>query len=300
MKKESSSVYYVQLLLAGFCFSALAVFSEIATRLSVDGFNQMVWRSVYAMIFAGLMAFVLLKQKLSLNKNELKHVVVNGLLFVGGISTFSLGIYLGSPIAKAVALNYAYPLVVIFGSYILFKELPTKKGWIATILSLISVGLLLEIWKIPNLFSLNIGDGLELLNSVFYGSLIIYGKKMGQDTNLHPLKSLFYSYLVAAPALFLLGLFIINVLHISAIGTSIHLLNVQQNLSLMGLGLLGMVLPLYLIYKAMSKVKAYIAGIFLLTEPLWVAVFGFILFHQSLSVWGLLGMLGIVLSVSLI
>ena len=291
---------YLLLLFAGFSFSSLAVFSELATRLSIDGFNQIVWRALFAMILSGIAAFLFYKQSIRLTANELTHMLVNGLLLAGGISTFSLGIYLGSPIAKAVALNYAYPLVVIVGSYLLFKEKPTVKGWVAVVISLVSVAILLEVWNIQNLFTLNIGDMLELLNSVFYGALIVYGKKISTDTNLHPLKSLFYSYLVATPCLFILGLFIIHVLDIPTIGTSLQWLTIPQNLTLLGLAAFGMVLPLALMYTAISRVKAYVAGILLLTEPLWVYIFGLLLFQQALSIWGLLGMLGIIIAVLLI
>jgi drug/metabolite transporter (DMT)-like permease len=94
---------YFKLLLAGFSFSTLAIFSQIATNLSIDGFNQIVWRSLFAVFVSGILAFFVFREKISIKNTDLKYLVINGILYVGGISTFTLGIYLGSPIAKAVA-----------------------------------------------------------------------------------------------------------------------------------------------------------------------------------------------------
>jgi len=291
---------HLLLLGAGFSFSTLAVFSEIATRLHVDGFNQMIWRTIFAAILSIIAAIGVYKQHIQISNLQLKYLLINACLFVGGITTFSLGIYLGSPIAKAVALNYAYPLIVILLSYIFFKETPSIKGWVATFLSLLSVSLLLEIWTINNFFSLNVGDMLELLNSVFFGAMIVYGKKIRNEAELHPFAILSYSYLFTIPLLFALGFLLMNVFHMDAIGVPIRVLTFEQYLSLFGLALFGMVVPMSLIYAGVSKIRAHIAGILLLTEPLWVYVFGMLLFQQNLSFWGIMGIIGIVISVILV
>jgi drug/metabolite transporter (DMT)-like permease len=290
---------YLLLLLAGFFFSFLAVFSEFATRLGIDGLNQIIWRQLFALIVSGIAAFFIFKQKPSISFKEYKYVFINGLLFAGATATFTLGIYLGSPIAKAVALNYAYPLVVIIASFIFFKEKPSFRAWIATVISFISVAFILEIWTIQNFFSLNTGDLLELLNSLFYGLIIVWGKKMTNDTKLHPLKSIFYSNTIAVPLVFFLGMFISTGLNISSIGTSIKILTIPQFLTVLALSLF-MILPIALIYKASIKAKAHVVSIFLLTELIWVYILGLLLFSQSLSIFGVLGMIGIIVSILLL
>ena len=63
---------HLLLLGAGFSFSTLAVFSEIATRLHVDGFNQMIWRTIFAAILSffvlGLAGFFFIRSTRKLKR----------------------------------------------------------------------------------------------------------------------------------------------------------------------------------------------------------------------------------------
>jgi len=208
--------------------------------------------------------------------------------------------FLGSPIAKAVALNYAYPIAVVFLTYVLFKDLPNKKNLLAIFLSLISIPLLLEIWKIKNISEISKGDFLAWLNSFFYGGMIVWGTKIRKETRLNPFTSLFYSLLLAILWLFILG-FVLSLMNIDLYVPTIRInMKTVSWLTLMGLGLFGTVAPLSLIYFGATKLKPYVISVLLLTEPVWVYLFGLILFGQQLSFWAILGVIGILISILLI
>lgn len=303
------------LLASALCYTFLVIASGVFTAQQIDLFNQIFWRLLFGIIFAGALAFGIFKEKFTLNSKELGYLLINSLIFLGGFTTFSGAIYLGTPLAKAVALNYAYPLVVIFLSYFLLREVPTFKQWCGVGLSLLSVFLLIEIWKIKGFEWLafgttpqssqvapttQIGDYLAFANSWFYGSIIVFGRKMKIETNLNHFKSLFYSHLFMMP-MFLLLAFVLSKLGSNFLQPSFNVSFSAFNwLLLLGSAIIGGILPLYFIYYGVSKVKPYVASVLLLTEPIWVFIFGWLIFQQTLTPWSLAGGAGIILSVFLL
>jgi len=306
--KHFGQTYKAQLavLAAALSYTTLVLSSGWLTTKQVDLFTQVFWRSLFGMAFAGVLTFFFCKLDWRLNKKEFFYLLINAFIFLGGFTTFSGAIYLGTPLAKAVALNYAYPLIVIVLSWLLLREMPGVKQWIGVILSLISVFVLIEVWKVEglksldSLSSLQIGDLVAFTNSWFYGGIIVFGRKLKMDTNLHPFKSLFYSYL------FLLPLFLLLSLALSS--QQINLLtpsfswnySIDVWLVLLGSAIFGSILPLFLIYYGVAKLKPFVASVLLLTEPLWVCLFAWLFFGQTLSFWSLVGAIGIILSVLLI
>lgn len=292
--------YHLAVLLAALSYTSLPIFSTLLTHRQVSPFNQVYWRVTFGSIISFIIARLLLKQRLPINRNDLWHLIVNAFIFLFAFTTFSGSIYLGTPIAKAVALNYSYPVPVVILSYLFFKDLPGKRNFGAIILSLISVFALLEIWSLESLLEIHLGDFLAWINSVFLGFIIVWGTKMRRDTALNPFITLFYTLLFMLPLLFIFGT-ILDLSGFLLFTPSFGIpVNIDIWLILTGLSFIGTVLPLALIYFGASRLKPYITGILLLTEPVWVYLFGLILFHQSLSLWGILGIIGIIISVLLV
>ncbi|MDJ0625327.1 MAG: DMT family transporter [Candidatus Caenarcaniphilales bacterium] len=292
--------YHLALLLAALSYTSLSVSTAWLSEKGFNAFNQIFWITLLSIIFAGFFAFYVFRESWKINLKEFQYLLVNALIFLGAFTTFCLAIYFGTPIAKAVALNYAYPLMVIALSYFLLNELPSAKHWISVILSLISVLVLIQVWTIKNLFDIQIGELMAFANSFFYGAIIVFGKKLKEDTGLSVFKSLFYAELFMLP-LFILMSFILKLVEVEALSPELQLvfpLNVW--LVLFVTSITGGLLPLVLIYYGTSKVKPYVGGILLLTEPIWVYICGLLFFEQSLSTWGILGSIGIVFSVFLI
>lgn len=292
--------YHVYLLVAGFVFSGLTVFSAILTKQGVDPFNQVFWRVIFGTLFCLILAVFVFRQDLKVGRYEILLMVINSLWFIFGYTTFTGAIYAGAPLAKVVALNYAYPVPVLILSYLFLKEKPTLRSLAAVVISAISVTVLLELWKIHNLSQIGLGEFLAWVNSFAYAGIIVWGTKIRKSTNLNPFVTLFYTLLLSLPIL-LISVYILNsqginfyLLRIKTVGLT---LSNWANLILLALS--SSVIPIALIYFAASKVKAQAASILLLTEVIWVYLLGYFLFGQSLSVWGILGGLGIMLSVIL-
>lgn len=291
--------YHLLALLAGASYSGLAIFSGLLTQQGLDLFNQVFWRLTLSIILAFLIGKVGFKVDLHLTAKEIKYLFINSLVILFAVVTFPAAIYLGTPLAKTVVLTYSYPLTIVVLSYLLFRSLPTKKNWLAIVLSVVSLGLLFEVWNIKEFSQIGKGDLVAFANSFFFAGMIVWGSKIRHDTELHPYKIVFYSFLFIIPMLvaFSLGL--------QRLGVMLFLPVVKLDLTaanwatLGGLALFGSVLPISLIYVVGNKLKPFITSVLLLTEPVWVYIFGLAYFHQQLSGWAILGAVGILISVLL-
>lgn len=297
----STYKYHIYILLAAFSFSGLTIFTALLTKQGVDPFNQVFWRIIIGAAICFALAKLVFKQNLILNRKELLILLVNSVIFVFGYTTFTGAIYAGVPLAKAIALNFSYPIPVVLLSYFLFKERPSRKNLLAIIISTASIPVLLEIWKIKNVTQIGLGELLAWVNSFAYAGIIVWGAKIRRDTKLHPYVTLFYTLAFSIPIL-LLTIYLLNRngIYFYELNIKTVQLSAIHWLYLLLLALSSSVIPIALIYFAASKLKTQVSSILLLTEAVWVYIFGYLIFGQSLSIWGILGSLGIMLSVLLI
>jgi len=196
--------YHFYILLSGLSFASLSLFLTALTKQSVDAFTQLFYRALFASFFSYIGAKYILKQRLKISREELKYLFINAIILICGFCTMVLAIYFGTSIAKALAIIYTYPITLVIFTYIIFRELPTRKNWLAIILSIFSLGLLIEVWNINDLSKITIGEIMAFLNSICYSFIIIFGRVMKKDIKLESLPSLFYSLLIFLPLLVLL------------------------------------------------------------------------------------------------
>lgn len=298
--KFSQFKYHLLVLAAGVSWSTLAIFSKYASALNIDPFNQVFWRMVIGFITSFLLSFFLIRKEIKFNKKTTKYLFINGVFYVLGFTTFAASIFLGAQIAKAVALNYTYPLAVIILSYLIFKDIPTGKNIFAVVLSLISIAVLMELWTVKNLAQIGTGDFFAWLNSFAFAGVIVWGTKIRKELKLNPLVILIGSYLFAIPLLVILGtvLMFFNLPLFNPIFRAAF--SPLEWLTLLSLGTVSSVLPFSLLYFGSSRLKSFTTSLLLLSEVVCVYLAGVLLFGQQLSVWGILGMIGIMISVLLV
>lgn len=290
--------YHLLVFLAGVSWSTLSIFSALASKAGIDPFNQVFWRVTIGILSSLVVGALIFRQNFFLEKRAYKYLVLNGFFLFCGYTTTSAAIFLGSPIAKAVALSYSYPLTVIVLSYFIFKNIPSFKNWLAVIISLVSVALLMEIWKIKSFTQINGGDLFAWLNSFAFGAIIVWGTKIRKDLKLNPFITLFYSFVFLIFFLIILG-FTMNFFNLSLFNLTFRNDFDINWLPLIGLGTISSVLPISLMYFGSTKLKSFTTSILLLSEPVFVYFAGVFFFNQALSLWGILGVLGILISVLL-
>lgn len=292
--------YHSLVLLAGISWSTLAILTQYATQGHISSFNQVFWRLLFAASSSLIIAFIFFKSTIVVGRKEYTYLLANGFLFFLGLLTFTGAIYVGTPIAKALALNYSYPIAIIVFSYFVFKHIPSRKNILAVVLSLISIVLLTEVWKINNIMQIHIGDLLAWLNSFAYAGIIILGTKIKRDVKINQFLVLFYTWFFSL-LFFIPFSLILRQLNIPLFEFDLttHFSNTQW-LILIGLGTISSTLPVSLLYYGFSRLKPIVSSILLLSELVCVYLAGIILFGQQLSIYGIIGMIGIVISVLLI
>lgn len=291
--------YHIAVLTAGICFSTISLFAALLSSQNISPFLQIFFRCFFGALFAGLFAILLVK-RISLTRKDLFYIFINAVIFLFGYTTFIVSIYLKTPIAKAVALNYSYPLMVVFLSYLIFSDIPTRKQIMVIILSLISAALILEVWKISDIAQLKLGELMALGNSFIYGTLIVYAKYLKQKLHINPTFTVSITLVLVMPLLILSGgmLSMVGITSLQPVWPTS--LSMQSWFLLILFGLLSTALPFPLMYFGMGKLKPVVASILLMSEPVFVYFLGFLFFGQTLSVWGLLGLIGIITAVLLV
>jgi drug/metabolite transporter, DME family len=291
--------YHLLIFLAALSFSGISIFTAILAKNKVDLFTQVFGRMFFACI---LMLFItyLFHKKLAIKKNELFYIIVNGLLFLVGYTTYSISIFLGTPIIKAIVLVYTYPISAIILAYFILKEKPTLKQIMSMIISLISLFFLLEVWTIKNFSDIKLGDLFALFNGLCFASLIIWGIKIRKSVKMNPFSILFFSLIVSLPLVILSG-YLLQIINIPILIPQLNIIAIVNNwLPLICLGIFGSGLSYVFLYFGSPKLKPLTTSIILLIEPVFVYLFSVFVFEQSLSIWGILGMIGIMISVLLV
>ncbi len=287
--------YHFSVFLAALSFSGISIFTAILSKNKVDLFTQVFGRMFFACI---LMLFIsyLFHKKLVVKKNELFYIIVNGLLFLIGYTTYSISIFLGTPIIKAIALVYTYPLSAVILAYFILKEKPTLKQIMAMIMSLISLFLLLEVWTIKNLSQFKLGDMFALFNGLCFASLIIWGIKIRRSVKMNPFSILFFSLVISLPLVILSG-YLLQIINVPILIPQLNIAAITNNwLPIVCLGVFGSGLSYVFLYFGSPKLKPLTTSVILLIEPVFVYLFSVFVFGQALSIWGIVGMIGIIIS----
>jgi len=284
--------------LAGLSFSGISIFSAILSKNKVDLFTQVFGRMFIACIFV-LIISLLFRKKLQIEKTSIPYIMINGVLFLFGYTTFSLSIFFGASIAKAIVIVYAYPIYAVFLAYLLLKEQPSIKQILAVIVSFVGLFFLLEVWSIKNLSQISIGDFFALINGLCYASLIIWGVKIRRTIKISPFNLLFFSLITALPLVVVSGI-ILNFLNIPLFYPQFNFSALTSNwLPLACLGIFGSGLSYVFLYLGSPKLKPLTTSILLLSEPIVVYFYSALFMGQPLSIWGIIGMFSIMISVLL-
>lgn len=290
--------YHGLVLLAGISWSTLAVFSKLLSELGVDVFNQVFWRLILCTLLTYVTARIA-HIPAPLSRKQIVPLVINALIIILAWITIAAAIFLGTPIAKAIVLSYAYPVSVIILTYLLLHESPSRKHILAMVLSIVSLGFLLEIWTVTSLARLQPGDIYAWTNSVAFAGMIVWGTKLRRTSSMHPVATLMYTCLFALPMYLLVSVFF------SLSGFSLLLPQITTGFSaaawgsLLGLSLFATVIPMTLMYAGAKHIKPFVTSILLLTEPIGVYIWGLTLFGQQLSLWSIIGAIGILIASAL-
>lgn len=187
-------------------------------------------------------------------------------------------------VANANLFVNLVPFTTIPLSYFFFKE-KIRKPFL--------IGLLITLFGVLVLMSKNLqgqgnikGDGLAFAASIFYGLFLISVYKVRLKMNISTL--MFISGLGSLPIL-ALGIFTVEKFQLPTTATDI--------LFLIGLALFSQLLGQGLLSFSMKKISITLSSIIILTQPIFSAIYAFVIFHETLTKIEILGIVIILFGV---
>ena len=159
-----------------------------------------------------------------------------------------------------------------------------------TLRRLVGLGLVLEVWDIQRLAHFQNGDILATLNGVLAAALVLVGRWSGDRKQVNPITLTFWSLVFALVWLICIGLSALVCLGAEALncqwpgGMSPRIVAY-----LLGLAVLGTVLPYVSMYIGLERTEASIGSMLMLSEPIFVFVFSYIFLQQPIGWWQVIG-----------
>jgi len=276
---------------SGVTYATISIFVTLLAREGVGTWLQLTARLAFSVPFFLLFLWVFSRDSIRIgSRDNITLFIQNGLLMLFAFGTYIASIALGTPPQKAVLLVYLYPLYVALGGALFLGEKLTSRKLASMALGLVGLGLVLEVWDIQRLAHFQIGDILATLNGVLAAALVLVGRWSGDRKQVNPITLTFWSLVFALVWLICIGLSALVCLGPEALtsqwpgGMSPRIVAY-----LLGLAVLGTVLPYVSMYIGLERTEASIGSMLMLSEPIFVFVFSYIFLQQPIGWWQVIG-----------
>lgn len=279
---------YILVLIAGVSWGLIGVFTKAIDRL---GFTEMQMLFVKGVLAAAMLFIIIFaKDKKQLRLKDWKHLryfVGTGIVsftffswaYMKAVNLTSLGV--------AAVLLYTAPTFVMLFSILLFGERMTKTKGIVLLMTFVGCILVTGLLEGGAAFTWQ-GIAIGLASGIGYALYSIFGT-YAIRAGYSSLTISFYTFLMAAVTMAFLVEPVAVVTQITELG--------QWPLAV-SFALLTTVVP-YLSYtKGLSGLPASKASVTATIEPVVAAVLGIVVFHESVSMWKLTGIVLVLSSVA--
>ena len=279
---------YILVLIAGVSWGLIGVFTKAIDRL---GFTEMQMLFVKGVLAAAMLFIIIFaKDKKQLRLKDWKHLRY----FVGtGIVSFTFFSWANmkavnlTSLGVAAVLLYTAPTFVMLFSILLFGEKMTKTKGIVLLMTFVGCILVTGLLEGGAAFTWQ-GIAIGLASGIGYALYSIFGT-YAIRAGYSSLTISFYTFLMAAVTMAFLVEPVAVVTQITELG--------QWPLAV-SFALLTTVVP-YLSYtKGLSGLPASKASVTATIEPVVAAVLGIVVFHESVSMWKLTGIVLVLSSVA--
>lgn len=255
---------YGEIITASILWSFAGILAKKISWMSAQGII------FYRVTFAILILFIFLYFSGNLNKIKLKDKKIYLLLFslfqVATMLTYFIAV-LNASVSVAVLLLYTAPVYTTALSPLLLKEKSTKTGWFALILSISGILTIVDIKKID--FSLqSVGIFAGIISGISYALQIITSKYISCTYSGYT--QAFWSFVIAMLILLPAGIVQFDVVY----GNITYLVL---------LAIFPTILAVSLYFNGLNKVKASIASILGLIEPLSAVILAVLILNEKIS-----------------
>jgi drug/metabolite transporter (DMT)-like permease len=177
------------------------------------------------------------------------------------------------PVGVAISLQYTAPVLVLIGTALVTRRPPGPVAWTAAVVTLI--GAVLVSGALTGLASADpIGLAAGIGAAVSFATYLLSAELSGRR-GARPVTSLLVGFVVAS---------VLWAVVLPWWGWPFALLaDPQVSLRVVAVGLLGTLLPFFLVLSALRVISAVVAGIAATTEPVFAAALAWLLLGQSLG-----------------
>lgn len=277
----------LQVIMAAILWGTLGVFTTYLHQIGFDSLQIAILRIVTAAIMLLILLPSLWSSIKRLSKREIFELSLQSLIGVLGMTVcyFISVNFVGAGIA--VSLLYTAPVFSLVLAFFLLKEQITAKALILAVIAVLGVAMT----TMGDKFNVSWGVVFGLLSGVCYSLYGILGKKALRKDD-PPTLVFFSSVMISAIALLLMPM---------TYQTYAKVLTMPPMtwLWIMGLSLMGTIIPFFLYMSALHKLPATKASVFTVFEPFTAIVLSIVLLHQSLNTIQYTGM-GLILFATLL
>lgn len=247
------------------CISWSAIFVKLA---DVSGIASGFYR-----LFFGTLAILPIwyyYRKPITDKRGVWLAILCGVLFGADIALWNSSIMLSKASVSTLLANLA-PIWVGLGALLFLREKPGKIFWIGTFLSLIGVLVIVGVREVFG-SGLNLGEGLAITASIFYGAYLLMVRK-GRNT----LDTFSFTAISMISSTVVLGL-------VSLIsGVEMFGFAPKSWWALVALGLIPQVIGWLTINQALGHIPPTVASVSLLSQTIFTALFSYPVLDEYLT-----------------
>lgn len=263
------------------------MFAKIIFQNGSSPISLVLYRSLFSIPILFIIN-IKLKIDLKITKNEFKDLIY---ISIFGYAPTSVLLYLSYkyiPTGLATSLHFVYPVLVMLGSIVFYREKLNLVKTICTVLSTLGIFMFLNEVNIG--IDNSIGIILAIGSGLTYAFYLVYLER--SNLKLMPtFKMIFYLSSISS-----IGLFIYSMLtNTLTIGLTAY--GWLMTVLFSHIVTIGAVLLLQL---GVSSIGAESASILSTTEPITSVIIGILIFNEDINIKIIIGMVFIVLSVVLI
>ena len=277
-RKMINNIYYVYILAAGVLWGMIALFFNGLSELGLSRFQIMLMRVGIAAICLGIYIAITNRQLFKIDLRDWWMFFGTGICSLMFFNYCYFTCIAMVSVSVAAVLLYTAPMMVMVMSIILFKEKFTVKKGIVVFMTFAGCVLVSGVGG-DTLFSWK-GILLGLGSGFFYALYSIFGR-YAINRGYGAWTMTFYTFLFCSIGCAFLSDW-------QVIG-SVMAASSANILWVLGLGFVTAFLPYVLYSTGLAHMESSKASILASVEPVVSALFGVFVFHESLSVWGILG-----------
>jgi len=259
--------------------------------MGVPSIQQAFFRALLTTLFFGLI--LLTKPEMRrISRSDVRIFIVNGLFGVSlSMIAYLSSIAVGTPVAVAVTLSYLQPMFAVILARLFLNETVTPIRIAAVVISIIGASVVSGIWQMLGaITSINVvGVVLAASNGFFYAVYVIIGRLSGSKRQYNSSTTMFYSFFFGLMWVSIFWFLVGSFIGYGGISGVVLDLSFEALGLLLMLGVFGTIIPYGLLSMGLTYVRASIAGILLLVEPVSVMVMGLLILGEPLTSWSLFG-----------